>query len=70
MIGVKVEFPLPIKGISEFERGNDVSVNMLGVEGKKVYILRRVKYESGKKVINLLVIDNGEQRHSTALRVK
>ena len=36
-----LKFPLPIKGIGEVERRNDISVNVLGVEGKKVYILRR-----------------------------
>ena len=50
-----LEFPLPIKRISEFERRNDVCVNMLGVEGKKIYILRRIEHESGKKVANLLL---------------
>ena len=61
-------FPLLIKGISEFEKKNDVIVNILGVEGKKIYILRRSKYESGKKVINLLLIDNGLRRHYTAVK--
>ena len=39
-----LEFPLSIKGISEFEKKNDVIVNILGVEEKKVYILRGKKY--------------------------
>ena len=55
-----LEFPLLIKGISEYERTNDVSVNKLGEEEKKVYILRRNKYESRKNVVNLLSIDEGE----------
>ena len=61
----RLKFPLPIKGISEFEKRNDVSVNVLGVdviinvlgvEENKVYQLRRSKYESGEKVINLLLM--------------
>ena len=41
---------------------------MLVVDGKKIYILRRNKYESGKKVVNLLLIDDGERRHYTAVK--
>ena len=37
-----LEFPLPIKGNSEFERRNDVIASVLGVEGKRIYILRGV----------------------------
>ena len=58
-----LKFPLPIKGIREFERRNDISVNVLGVdviEENKVYPLRRSKYESGKKVVNLLLIAEGK----------
>ena len=58
-----LEFPLPIKGISEFERRNDVSVKVLDVEGKKVYILQGKKYDYRKKVANLLLIADGECRH-------
>ena len=32
-------FPLSIKGISEFKKKNEVIINVLGVEEKKVYIL-------------------------------
>ena len=42
---------------------------MLGAEGKKVYILRRSKYEPIKKVVNLLIIDDGEWRHYTAMNL-
>ena len=40
--------------------GVDVIVNVLGVEENKVYPIRRSKYESGKKVVNLLLIAEGE----------
>ena len=32
----RLEFPLSIKGISEFEKKNDIILNVLGVEGSKV----------------------------------
>ena len=41
---------------------------MLGVEGNKVYLLRRSKYESGKKVAILLLITDGKRRHYTTIK--
>ena len=38
-------FPLSSKGISEFGKKNNVMVSVLGVEGKKVHILRGKKYD-------------------------
>ena len=64
-----LKLSIPIEGISEFEKSNDVAVNVLGVdviinvlvvEENKVYHLRRSKYESGKKVVYLLLIAEGE----------
>ena len=55
----KLEFPLSIKGISEFEKKNDVIINILGAE-EKFYILRGKKYDYRKKVANLLLIADGE----------
>ena len=40
-----LEFPLSIKGICKFKKKNDIIVNILGVEEKKVYILRGKKYD-------------------------
>ena len=40
-----LEFPLSIKGINAFEKKNDVIVNILGVEEKKVYMLRGKKHD-------------------------
>ena len=40
-----LEFPLPINGFSEFERRNDVIINVLGVKGNEPYIPRLGKYE-------------------------
>ena len=63
-----LEFPLSIKRISEFEKKNDVIVNVLGVEEKKIYILRGKKYDYPKKVANLLLIADGEQWHYMAIK--
>ena len=63
-----LEFPLFIKVISEFEKTNDVIVNVLGVEEKKIYILRGKKYDYQKKIFNLLLIAGGEHRHNAAIK--
>ena len=61
-----LEFPL---SISESVKRNDVSVNVLGVEEKEFYILRGKKYDCWKKIINLLLIDDGERRHYAAIKI-
>ena len=58
MIGIRVS--LSIKGISEFERRNDVIINVLGAEGKKIYPLMGKKYDCQKKVIDLFRVADGE----------
>ena len=63
-----LEFPLSIKGIRKFEKKNDIIVNILGVEEKKVYIIRGKKYDYRKKACNLLLIADGEQKHYTAIK--
>ena len=35
-----LEFPVSLKQIGKFEVKNDISVNVLGLEGKDIYILR------------------------------
>ena len=36
-----LEFPVPIKDIGIFKRNNEISVNVLAVEGRDVYICRK-----------------------------
>ena len=35
-----LEFPVPLKQIGKSEAKNNISVNVLGLEGKDIYILR------------------------------
>ena len=59
-----LEFPLSIKGIREFERRKDAIVNVLVV----VLHNQRKEYDYRKEVVNLLLIDEGQQRHYTAFK--
>ena len=53
----RLEFPVSIKDIGRFETRNNISVNILGLDGKDIYILR--KGGRNGKEINLLMISEG-----------
>ena len=52
-----LEFPVSIKDIGKLETRNNISVNILGLDGKDIYILR--KGGRNGKEINLLMISEG-----------
>ena len=61
-----LEFPVSIKDIGKFETRNNISVNILAVEGRDVYIHRK-----GQRVgreINLLMVSEDGIRHYTAIK--
>ena len=37
-----LDFPVSLKQIGKFEAKNDISVNVLGLEGKDIYVLRNL----------------------------
>ena len=62
----RLEFPVSIKDIGKFETQNNISVNILAVEGRDVYIHRK-----GQRVgreINLLMVSEDGIRHYTAIK--
>ena len=63
-----LEFSMAINKINEFEKNNDIAVIVLGVRGQRVYICRNSKHYDRKNVVNLLLIDDGEKRHYTAIK--
>ena len=61
-----LEFPVSIKDIWKFETRNNISVNVLAVEGRDIYIHRK-----GQRVgqeINLLMVSEDGIRHYTAIK--
>ena len=61
-----LEFPVSIKDIQKFETRNDISINVLAVEGRDVYIHRK-----GQRVgreINLLMVSEDGIWHYTAIK--
>ena len=61
-----LEFPVSIKDIGRFESRNNISVNVMAVEGRYIYIHRK-----GRKVgreINLLMASEDGIQHYTAIK--
>ena len=61
-----LEFPVSIKDIGKFETRNNISVNVLAVEGRDIYIHRK-----GQRVgreISLLMVSEDGIRHYTAIK--
>ena len=61
-----LELPVSIKDIGKFETRNNISVKVLAVEGRDIYIHRK-----GRRVgreINLLMVSEDGIRHYTAIK--
>ena len=70
-----LEFPVSIKDIREFEIMNGISINVLEVEGRDIYIHRKTNYRpeaapgcKSDREINLLIISENGIRHYTAFK--
>ena len=62
----RLEFPMAINKMKEFKSSNNVSINVLGVRGRKFHILRKSKFN--ENVVNLLLVVDGEKRHYTMIK--
>ena len=62
-----LEFPVSIKDIGKFETRNNISVNVLAVEGRDIYIHRKGRRMMGQE-INLLMVCVDGIRHYTAIK--
>ena len=61
-----LEFPVSTKDIGLFEINNGVSINILSVEGREIYVHRK-SCQTGRK-IHLLLISEDEINHYTAIK--
>ena len=61
-----LQFPVSIKDIGKFETRNNISVNVLAVESRDVYIHRKGR-RMGRE-INLLMVSKDGIRHYTAIK--
>ena len=60
-------FPVSIKDIGRFETRNNISVNVLAVEGRDIYIHRKDQRMMGRE-INLLMVSEDGIQHYTAIK--
>ena len=61
-----LKFPIAIKDINIFEMNNDISINILSVENKDIYICRKgIKRDCE---INLLLISEDGKLHYTVVK--
>ena len=61
-----LEFPVSIKDIGKFETRNNISVNVLAVEGRDIYIHRKGRRMD--REINLLMVSEDGINHYTAIK--
>ena len=59
-------FPVSFKDISKFEFRNQISINLLAIEGKQIYICR--KGGNHKRIINLMIISENNRKHYVAIK--
>ena len=62
-----LEFPVSIKDIGKFETRNNISVNILAVEGRDIYFHRKGRSMMGREINLLMVCEDGIQ-HYTAIK--
>ena len=62
-----LEFPVSIKDIGNYETRNNISVNVLAVEGRDIYIHRKGRRMMGRE-INLLMVSEDGINHYTAIK--
>ena len=63
-----LKFPVSIKDINNFEMNNDISVNVLSVEDKDVYICRKGRMGPREINLNLMLISEDDRRHYAAIK--
>ena len=56
-----IGFLVSVKDISKFEFRNQISINLLAIEGKQIYICR--KGGNHERIINLMIISKNNRKH-------
>ena len=61
-----IGFSVSINDISKFEFRNQISINLLAIEGKQIYICR--KGGNKERIINLMIISENNRKHYVAIK--
>ena len=59
-------FPVSFKDITKFEFRNQISINVLAIEDKEIYICR--KEGNYERIINLMIISESNRKHYIAIK--
>ena len=62
-----MEFPISIKDYNKIEVQNSIKVNVFGYEDKQFYPIF-VSQGSNEKVLNLLLVTEGEKKHYVLIK--
>ena len=62
----RIRFPASINDIKKFEARNEITINILALEGKKIYICRKGKEYN--RVANLMLITENNNKHYVAIK--
>ena len=61
-----INFPVSTSAINRFELRNQISVNVLALDGRSPHICR--KGGDYNRVVNLMIIEDGDKRHYIAIK--
>ena len=61
-----IGFPVSFKDISKFEFRNQISINLLAIEGKQIYICK--KGGNYERAINLMIISDSNRKHYITIK--
>ena len=61
-----IGFPVSFKDISKFEFRNQISINLLAIEDKEIYICR--KGGNYERMINLMIISENSRKHYVTIK--
>ena len=63
----EINFPVSTRDIKRFESRNEISINVLALDGKTPYICR--KGGNYNRVVNLMLIEDDHKRHYVAIKL-
>lgn len=63
-----LDFPLPLSQIKHFEKKNNISINIFGLEKNDIFPLQITDKRLAKHHVNLLIFSKGETRHYCLIR--
>ena len=61
-----IGFPVSVKDIKKFEFRNQISINLLAIEDRQIYICR--KGGNYERIINLMLITESNRKHDVAIK--